>query len=737
MGRLSRWLAPAVLLLVCTGFFWKIVLTDQYTWLEGSDLAYQVLPWLQMQSGEWHRGRVALWDPYLWGGQSLIGQVITGAASPINWILFLLPLRRGWIQQAHLNWLFVLIHFLGAWFGYLLCRDLKRSQAASVAGGCAFALGGWVGATDWPQMLTSTIWAPLVLLFLLRSLRGWRPVASAAASGAFLGASFLGSHHQVPVFLILATGGIWLYMFLRRGRPDWVMARLAAIFLVFMILVSGLQTVPAYEYGKLAKRWVGLDRPIGWNEPVPYSVHSQYSLIPTSLLAVVIPGVARHADPFIGVTALSLALLAVAMAWKELPVRLFAAIGAGGLLFSLGQDNVFHGMLYALVPVVEKARSPSMAIFIYHFGIAILTAYGIDYILPSAESPWPRRATVSLAWLGVLLFISLGVLVLVQKPPGDDRFAVVALISLLLAWLLAGWRGGLVTQTTAAVLALGLMLIEFGNSSGFYWPNKEDETRNVLLKQLAGDSDLAAFLTGIPWPVRIEVSAKDIPYNFGDWYGIDQFGGYLASLPLNLLALPWQLPHIKKIFGVNIEVKRGPPGPGQMEVFQSARGLKAYLNLDAFPRAWAVHEVQQVGERSLVDGTLSDKSFDLKRRTVLLEQPPALESCSGQDDVRLTRRNSGRVTIEAVMACRGMVILGDSYFPGWRATVDGRRTKIYEAYAAVRGVVVEKGKHTIEMRYLPLSVVAGGLMTLAGVAGAVLLNVGTRRKEKGGERWPD
>ncbi len=80
LGLRSRLIPPAVLFLICAGFFWKIVLTNQYTWLESPDLSYQVLPWLQMQAGEWHRGRIPLWDPYLWGGQSMIGRILPGMA---------------------------------------------------------------------------------------------------------------------------------------------------------------------------------------------------------------------------------------------------------------------------------------------------------------------------------------------------------------------------------------------------------------------------------------------------------------------------------------------------------------------------------------------------------------------------------------------------------------------------------------------------------------------------------
>jgi hypothetical protein len=65
---------PALLFAIVTLFYWKLTLSDQYSWMESPDYAYQVLPWYQFQAGEWHAGRIPLWDPYAWSGQSLIGQ---------------------------------------------------------------------------------------------------------------------------------------------------------------------------------------------------------------------------------------------------------------------------------------------------------------------------------------------------------------------------------------------------------------------------------------------------------------------------------------------------------------------------------------------------------------------------------------------------------------------------------------------------------------------------------------
>src|SRR5258708_22679748 len=83
---------PAVLILIVIGFFWKLVLTDQYSWLESPDLANQVVPWFQFQAQQFHLHHFPAWDPFLFAVQSLIGQGQPWLSYPLNLILFLLPL---------------------------------------------------------------------------------------------------------------------------------------------------------------------------------------------------------------------------------------------------------------------------------------------------------------------------------------------------------------------------------------------------------------------------------------------------------------------------------------------------------------------------------------------------------------------------------------------------------------------------------------------------------------------
>src|SRR5258707_2839477 len=210
--------ALAILLVLTAAFYWKLTLTSDWTWLEGPDFAIQVRPWLDWCAREFHAGRIPLWDPYEWAGHTLIGQVQPGIANPLNWVLFAMPLRDGHIPISTLHWYWVLIHWLGAVFAYALCRDLGASFAASLFGGCVFALTGFMGHTDWPQILMASMWIPVVLLFFFRVVRDQRPLASAALAGAAMGVAFLGTHRVMPTFTALLISGFWLALLIARAR---------------------------------------------------------------------------------------------------------------------------------------------------------------------------------------------------------------------------------------------------------------------------------------------------------------------------------------------------------------------------------------------------------------------------------------------------------------------------------------------------------------------------------------
>ncbi len=377
--------------------------------LEASDIASQVLPWFQFQAGEWHKGRFPMWDPTSWFGQPLFGQGQPGQAYPLNWLLFLAPLKNGWMRQGVLRWYFVLIRYFARAGTLTRLVPQPESIAAGIAGGrsCVYGLGMATSplTTDWPQMVNGAVWTPLVFLFLLRAERGVKPWSSALLSGFFLGFGWLAGHHQMNLLVSLAAAGLWIWICLRDKEIDWRIAKLATASMVLAACASAFQTLPMAEYGQRAVRWVGSpEDPVGLAQKVPYSESTRWAaLSPGNLLGIFIPGAGAGFDPFVGVTAVALAFLGFALAWKTREVRWFAVIGLGGLLYSLGGDSLFHGLMYSLVPLVEKSRVPAAGTLLMSIGLAPLCAFGIDLIPDAAASVWTKRVSRVLAAIALII----------------------------------------------------------------------------------------------------------------------------------------------------------------------------------------------------------------------------------------------------------------------------------------------------------------------------------------------
>jgi uncharacterized membrane protein YfhO len=74
------------------------------------------------------------------------------------------------------------------------------------------------------------------------------------------------------------------------------------------------------------------------------------------------------------------------------------------------------------------------------------------------------------------------------------------------------------------------------------------------------------------------------------------------------------------------------------------------------------------------------------------------------------------VTIRASINAPGYLVLADTWYPGWRATVDGEPAALMCANHAFRALQLEAGEHEIEMVYRPRSAVVGGATSLTALA---------------------
>ncbi len=80
-----------------------------------------------------------------------------------------------------------------------------------------------------------------------------------------------------------------------------------------------------------------------------------------------------------------------------------------------------------------------------------------------------------------------------------------------------------------------------------------------------------------------------------------------------------------------------------------------------------------------------------------------------------------RLAIETESRSPAYLVVSDTFDPGWSATVDGEPAAIYPAYCKFRAVYLTGGKHTVVFSYSPAGFKLGLLISLCGVALALLL----------------
>jgi uncharacterized membrane protein YfhO len=97
-----------------------------------------------------------------------------------------------------------------------------------------------------------------------------------------------------------------------------------------------------------------------------------------------------------------------------------------------------------------------------------------------------------------------------------------------------------------------------------------------------------------------------------------------------------------------------------------------------------------------------------------------LEDFNGETRFATARRADGTVEVESRTATDvhlwsnaehdGFVVLTDTYYPGWRAYVDGKPATIYRANYMFRAVRVGAGRHHVRFHYEPASFAAGAAL---------------------------
>jgi hypothetical protein len=458
---------------------------------------------------------------------------------------------------------------------------------------------------------------------------------------------------------------------------------------------------------------------------------------------------------------------------EDFLVPFFTLLSLLSLILAMGHNTPMYPLIFKYVPGFGAFRAPARFLLFYTLGVTTLAGIGADRFRLTYRTQYVTRLTA--AGAGAMLAISLAAgqisnqIDLAIKPtfaPSIARFALWLGLSVILLLLrgrepndtdpriarsplpLEIWRGLLVGLITIDLVLFAApltptidpALYRTETNAERFLLSRADENRlfasydydyntkfnGYLDFSKWGSSDLAHWLafreTLVPNLNVFSHAASannDDPLVVGRWRELMD-AMRAADWPTRLRLL--------QMMNVGYVLAESPP-PGLSPVLDVPH---LYRITEPLPRAWLVSQARIVPTPDALLSELLNPAFDPTTEVLLeeIEHPYSLPSTPyspvptrGLLPPITTSLHEGwnSRTIDLVVPQTGYLVLAYTYYPGWRATVDGQPTQILRANYVFMALPLEPGRHQVILRYQPFSWKLGALVS--GMS--VLLVIGT------------
>ncbi|MEM7311191.1 MAG: hypothetical protein AAF682_31275 [Planctomycetota bacterium] len=644
------------------------------------DQAILMVPWLEFAAEELRAGRLPLWNPYNYGGQPIHAANSGSFLWPVNALYYLFPGPEFYAWSALVRLL------LAGLFAVLYLRSLGVSRAAALPAALAFSLCGflvvWLNHPHSNVALT----VPLHLWLLERlAARGrWRDGGLLALA---IGAQLLGGHSQTSLHLLLVLGVYVLFRTIagtpRFGLRAWGVAAVAGL---LGLLVAAAQLLPMGEYLSESRGVLVLES------------LEQTSELDVRDAAVVMVSPDHHGGPhthdyrgpagrnlnyseilggYVGRLVLLAALIGVVLRWREPHVRFFALLVAGCALVAWQVWPVHD--LFRSIPRV-RSTNPTRLLLYVAFGLSVLGALGLDGLT--------RRL-------------------------GRSAALVCAGAFLVVAAELIAWGRGYNPEIEPDWVFPATPTTDFlAEDEGLFRVLGIEQT---TLRAGANLAYRVPMLTGYD---KIEFEPQ---VELVELLSNDPGDTFVSEIPLfdRGEALP-----LASALNVRYLVSTGELPPPLELAHTSPGGVHTYRNPFVLPRAFAATDVRVIEDKDERLAFLGSPELD--PRTAVLSHEPEhagyaafraarTDGAAGEGTVEVVSYLPREVILEARLAAPGLVVLADTWAPGWNATVDGEPQPIERVDHALRGVWVPEGTSELVFRYEPASFLVGAGLSLIGL----------------------
>lgn len=733
-GKIEKVVVVTVLAAITLLLTYKLLVPGRLVYqgdLTSSDVTELNFPRRDLLSQSLKKGNIPVWTDLIGNGYPILGEGQTGIFYPPNLVLFGL---LGPVGAYNLS--VILSMVLAMAFMYLLARAIERSRTASVFAAVAFGAGAFfVARIRFMTLINAACWLPLVLYGIEKLYRTGK-LRWAALSGIALAMQLLASWTQI--FYITALLAICLLLFrfatqamsVRKEKgAAWKTTRFWALALVLLLVVAvalaAIQLVPSMEGISLSNRAEGLS----------YQKATEFPLLPKQLAMFVLPyhwgnpaiatynleggSIFWENCAFCGIITLILALFAIIwLIRREGEVAFWTGTLAISVLLALGSSTFVYHLAWSALPGMKLFRFPQRFLLIAVLALALLASRGLDRL---TRKTGLLSQVIAVAAV-VILVAELAVFAHTQVNTIDSTQLLTPPQTLELITGAEGtYRTGHLGQFEAWYSAYRLAGGWHGNMQPYInYRSMLDTDFNMVF----GVQDIGA--QGNYGVKRI----KQLWYHTLDYRIIDP-GLWTANVPESVLRV-MGVQNVRYVLSSFTIDSPYLAMLGSLTFNNHQRRVIVYRNLLELPRAMVMKKylVMKDPEKVPLEELFGPKGFGPEQRVLLEKKPPFFEK-TGAASASIRRYESTRVEIEAETVGGGLLVLADTYYPGWKATVDGKPVKIMRANYAFRAVAVPDGKHRVLFSYSPGNYWLGIIVTL--LATLVLLAwflLGWRRDQR-------
>jgi hypothetical protein len=155
------------------------------------------------------------------------------------------------------------------------------------------------------------------------------------------------------------------------------------------------------------------------------------------------------------------------------------------------------------------------------------------------------------------------------------------------------------------------------------------------------------------------------------------------------------------------------------------------------PRAALFHAIVPASGADDALAKLTAPGFDVFRHAVVesdettslqADALPSTGDTAPAGSASVERYTATDVVIQSADSRASLLMLNDTDYPGWTATIDGHAAPIVRTDYLFRGVVLPPGQHRVEFTYAPRSFTVGLIISTIAVVIVLAIAVVLRRK---------